>query len=323
MSGITLLFDAAIEYERTHQLVLFTLLKKSELGRFLLGIPQVQEVTWEPERQLFDLHVKGEHSQCFLEIKMWSLLGDNQLQRQRNFLFERNTAAGYILLGPSWFEHRQEFLHSRMNLTEGCVRKLGYEELIDSLRKTLVSPCQQPDVAELVLAYKSALEEQYRKFLDPHSWKDTPNQKLFYYSLYRLVQERLHGIITTRIGFANNPSGGVATLTDIVPHQSLEMFGVKVELYCELVNGRLSIKFHAETKEDESKYKIRDRVRGALREALGNRYTLKDSGRLGEYMTACQVEHVNLDTESIETVADVFITVHQAMPKITELVASV
>jgi hypothetical protein len=134
-----------------------------------------------------------------------------------------------------------------------------------------------------------------------------------------LVQEQLRGI-RTRIWFANNPAGGVAILNDI-DWYPLVMSGVEVKLYHELVNGKLCIKFYAETKEAELKCKIRDRVRAALHGELGNQYILWDTGRVGEYMTACRVEHEHLDITNIERVAEVFTAVHQAMPRISELVA--
>ena len=57
MSGIELLFSASIEYERTHQLALFTLLRRSHLAETLLGIPDNPTILWEPRSQLFDLAV--------------------------------------------------------------------------------------------------------------------------------------------------------------------------------------------------------------------------------------------------------------------------
>src|SRR5262245_45546260 len=113
MSGIDLLLQTAIDYERTHQLALYALFEKSDLPEFFTAIRKIRPTEWEPERQLFDLGIWGESSRVLLEIKMWSSLTEEQLARQVAFLKTHGHRGGYVLLGTSWFELDNAMLGER------------------------------------------------------------------------------------------------------------------------------------------------------------------------------------------------------------------
>jgi hypothetical protein len=58
----------------------------------------------------------------------------------------------------------------------------SYEELIDALNRLLIAPGQPPDVYELALAYRNALDLQFTTLKNAaHSGR--AKDKLFYYSL--------------------------------------------------------------------------------------------------------------------------------------------
>lgn len=285
VSGVSLLLQTAIDYERTHQVALYSLFENSDLPELLAAVQRTRRTEWEPERQLFDLGLSDGTSRVLLEIKMWSSLTDQQLGRQVAFLKARGHRGGYILLGTSWFEFDDAMLGER---TEGLGTRLGYEQLIDALNRLLIRPGQPPDVYELALAYRNALESQFTTLKNAaHSGRE--KDRLFYYSLFWLLKQELQEF-KTAIYTVNNPGGPVYILNN-QSWESLDLNGVTVHLYYEVVNDRLCIKFHATTEDVANRLHIRDAVRRAAHAVLDGQLKLVDTGRLGASMTACQVEH--------------------------------
>ena len=302
MSGIDLLLRTAIDYERTHQLALFTLLSKSSLPAYLVGTANSAAspaVLWEPEGQLFDLAVVDGAKTTYIELKMWSGLSDSQQKRQHGFLLKNGGLGLYILLGTSWFEHSTDSIAGSFG---GIATKTGYEEVISALNRLMVAPGQSPDVYELALAYRNALQEQMDKLLT--AFKTPDGSKLFFYSMYHEIQKRLKSV-ETAIYTVNNPGGPVYILNCSDHWLPFSIGQLAGELYYEVVNGRLCIKFHSEAT-DKDKYTIRDRVRKAIKGVLGQKYRIVDSGRLGAYMTACQIDHDFCDISALDESAAVF-----------------
>jgi len=300
MSGIDLLLRTSIDYERTHQIVLFTLLSKSKMTEFLLNFANpTKEIYWEPERQLFDLAVEHDESTTYIEIKMWSSLTDSQFKRQVDFLKAKKTRGLYLLLGTSWFEHTE---NSISDMSEGSASRIGYDELISSLNKLMVAPSQPPEVYELALAYRNAVQEQYDRIRT--AYKSKEDEKLFFYAIYHEIQTRLEGMETS-IFTVHNPGGPVYILNSSDYWLGFNYEGVEGQLYYEIVNGRLCIKFYIEAPR-ETKYKLRDNLRDAIRKVYGADYKIIDSGRLGSYMTACQIEHDFSNIEDFDESARIF-----------------
>jgi hypothetical protein len=108
LSGTGLLFETAKEYERTHQLAIYTLLRRSDLAKYILGVDKEIKVNWEPQRQLFDLGIETDANSYFIEIKMWAGLSQDQHDRQNNFLQKNNYFGVYVFLGTTWFEYDKE-----------------------------------------------------------------------------------------------------------------------------------------------------------------------------------------------------------------------
>lgn len=316
MSGVDLLLQTAIDYERTHQVALYALFENSDLPYLLTALRRARPTEWEPEKQLFDLGISDNISQFFLEIKMWSTLTDQQLDRQVAFLKSRGHRGGYVLLGTSWFEFDDTMISTR---TEGLGARLGYEQLIGALNRLLVAPGQPPDVYELALAYRNALDFQFTTLKNAaHSGR--AKDKLFYYSLFWLLKQKLQEF-KTAIYTVNNPGGPVYILNN-QSWEPLELKGVAIELYYEVVDDRLCIKFHAASEDETSRRHIRDAVRHAAHAVLDGQFRLTDSGRLGAYMTACQVEHdFSLSTDTDKSVA-VFAGVGHSLPLIADKLRS-
>ena len=68
MSGVDLLLRTALDYERTHQVVLYTLFENSDLPELLISTRRTKTTEWEPEGQLFDLGLSSENSRVLIEI---------------------------------------------------------------------------------------------------------------------------------------------------------------------------------------------------------------------------------------------------------------
>jgi len=309
MSGIDLLLRTAIDYERTHQLAIFTLLEKSNFSSFLLGISDVQSVIWEPERQLFDLEVQSKSKKGYIEIKMWSSLTESQFERQKDFLTKNSYIGYYILLGTTWFEYLSGDIE---NKSKGIATKIGYKELISALNSLIITPDQSADVYELALAYRNALQEQFSMIKNAYTTNDSG--KLFFYSLYREIQKRIKNM-NTSIYTVNNPGGSVYILNNSDYWKKFSIGNVSGELYYEVVNGRLCIKFYSEA-EKKDKYMIRDRIRKAVKDVLSPKYKVIDTGRLGAYMTACQIDYDFTDIKKIDKSAVVFQDIANEFDKI-------
>lgn len=312
MSGIGLLFDTAIDYERTHQLAIYTLLKQSQLGNLLQGQDNSWEILWEPESQLFDLGLatSDTSSNTYIELKMWSSLGDNQKKRQSDFLNNKKAKGLYILLGTSWFEISSKDV---TNFSGGLASKIGYVELIELLNQIIVSGKETPDVLELALSYRISLEKQYQHITN--ACGGSARNKLFWYSIYDQIRAHIEKT-TGSIYTVNNPGGEVYILNDNNSWLSGTCDGVDVELYFEVVNGTLCIKFYAETDDKDKKRSIRDSIRGSIHNILDGKYNVVNAGRIDGYMTACQIEHDFSDISDIKRSAAMFDDVHTELQNI-------
>jgi len=315
MSGVDLLLDTAVNYERTHQVILYTLFERSDLSNLLLGVRRTRQTEWEPEGQLFDLGLPSGTSRVLLEIKMWSALTPGQLGRQVEFLKTHGYCGGYVLFGTSWFEFDESKLRES---TDGLGVRLGYEEIIDAINRLLVAPGQPLDVYELALAYRNTLDSQFRKLRDAvHSGS---RDRLFYYSLFWLLKQKLKEF-KTAIYTVNNP-GGLVYILNNQSWESLDLDGVATELYYEVVNDRLCIKFHAESKVGPTRRRIRETIRCAAHAVLDQQFKLIDTGRLGAYMTACQVKHDFSLLADLDKSVAVFAGVGRALPLIADRLRS-
>ncbi|MAT40208.1 MAG: hypothetical protein CL946_11460 [Ectothiorhodospiraceae bacterium] len=163
MSGISLLLETAERYERTHQLVLFALLKESSLSEHLLGAPRRKlhtdddkAIELEPSGGKFDLKIIFDSDiTAYLELKMWADFGYKQLQRQCAFLKDENARGFHILLGKAWFKHTPEEIDKE---SEGRAKKIGVADVIRALDNVLMQKDEKHDVHELALAYRNKLQ---------------------------------------------------------------------------------------------------------------------------------------------------------------------
>lgn len=280
------------------------------MSKVFLNIDSPKHFHWEPEKQLFDLAVQDDRTTTYIELKMWSSLSDTQFKRQVDFLKKKNSRGFYLLLGTSWFEHTEKSIKVKSN---DRAEKIGYDQLIHSLNKLMVIKGQSPEVYELALAYRNAVQEQYDRIRT--AYRNKQDEKIFFYAIYHEIQSRLK-VMETSIYTVNNPGGPVYILNSSDYWLTFTYKNTEAELYYEVVNGRLCIKFYINAP-NAIKYELRDKLRKAIRKVYSADYEIIDSGRLGAYMTVCQIDHdftnINNFDESAEIFSDVGLKLHKVL----------
>ena len=328
MSGLYLLLENSIDFERTHQIVLNTLFNKSNFAFHLLGMGTPVEAEWEAEKQLFDLGVSDGKTRVLMELKMWSSLSGGQLARQtarlKGFKNAGEDVMGrHLLLGTSWFEWEPDVL---LEESDNCSRRLGYEELIRALDSLLSSPGLGSDIRELASPYRDLLVKQFDKIKDAadDSVEQEKKGARYYYSLFWKLKNQLEKVGLERgkmwIHTATNAGGPVYILTDR-EWVAFQHKGMDVSLYYEVVNDHPCIKFTVDNpKKPPSRdtSPIREAIRAAAKNVLGSKYKLLNVGRYGEYMSACQLDINVGDVHTLDESAKVLLALHEALPLIAK-----
>jgi len=83
------------------------------------------------------------------------------------------------------------------------------------------------------------------------------------------------------------------------------------------------VKFSAATRDDNNKREIRQQVREATHRFLDGRCRVIDAGRLGDFMTACQIENDFTSIENLDRSARLFRDVDAALPHIGRTISPV
>jgi hypothetical protein len=233
MSGINLILGTALDYELTHQLAIYALLKESIKFSFFLSGLQSNEILWEPEKQLFDLGIAKDNYKIYLEIKLRSSLTVNQIKRQKSFLENAKYQVIYVLLGTSGFEYSNE---SIINLTANYGIRVGYSELLEALNKLIDEPGESCDVHELALSYRNNIHNQYQNILN--AYKSNKKDKLFYYSLYSEFQNKINNI-KTDISIFNKGAAVYNLCAQDWDQYPVIIHGTMTNVYYEISNDKL------------------------------------------------------------------------------------
>lgn len=186
MSGLDLLFSYSPNSEAVHQVALACLLKDRAIARSL-GLTGTPKNTFiESNGRLFDITVEMEDgSVSHVELKVNAILGDDQVERQRNFLESNRAEMIYILLGTQQFmspaqmhledwersgQHEISFsddgvliVGAKARLYETSPKRLSLENLISALSKA-ASDIEQPAIQDLAAAYRLCLENIRKTF---------------------------------------------------------------------------------------------------------------------------------------------------------------
>lgn len=315
MSGLQLLLNETLNHEKTHQSILKILFERTDLANRLGLAQHVKKVVTEPEGQSFDLELQSDQRRVLLEIKMWSSLNDRQIKKQKKVLtLNSDCLGGYILLGISWVEWDKRLLTELLGKE---IAWISYPHLIGAL-EGIVSA--EADVTELISSYRVGLENQVQRInrLRPF---DGEHPQQYYYAWYREIQKHLPDIIT-RIKTVHNRRESVYIIGDETWHR---ISGVpsKTWLYQEIVNGVFCIKFHSPEADKHTRSGIRGIIRKAVKTVFPTKYSIVETGRQGEYMTACQIKPdpvFNLD--SIPSAVQTFRDIHTALFDILDILRS-
>ncbi|MBK8068125.1 MAG: hypothetical protein IPK27_10985 [Rhodanobacteraceae bacterium] len=311
MNAIDLLFREAVSLERTHQLALWILLKEANFCKAITGRESSGEIRWEPERQLFDLAVVGpDQEKTFLELKMWGSLSGEQLARQSYYLLKNASSGVYVLLGTSSFEVSAERIRRE---THGRAIRVSYSELLAALQCICSSSGARAEVVDFAQAYANAIRDQVSLF--EMQAQDASNGKLYFYVRY----QRLINSLSTeaRIYTVNNPGGEVYILNFVDSYNNINIGKCHGQLYAELVNGRLCIKFWLDAPA-ETRRITRDELRALVREAMDSE-NFRNSGRLGNCMTVCSLEKDLSDPAQTDYAAQMICIVRRHFPELHRL----
>lgn len=310
--GLYLLLKDSFEYERSHQLVLATLLAHSKTFCFeLLGYEWPIEVQVEGDRMDLLITTAGGRK-GFVEIKLRSTLYDNQIVSHRKFIEEQNAIAHYLLLGYSSFEYNQQDLEKEIHPN---ARRLSYEELESALEALLSNSNELAGVKEIAVTYQQLLNQDRSRSRDTTSNKS--NHRLHHYSVFSEIKKHLK--MNTRMydaGFSRI----VLNPWDVL-HSPVTINGLSGKLFFEIENSRVVFKFYVPSDD----LKIKDRLRELILEECTTAYPFlrfkkgrkptklkpKDEKKDYPHFTACSTtSHDFADLSQIEKSAKFFTEIY-------------
>jgi hypothetical protein len=245
------LVDLLWDQEIFHQRVLHELLAETDLARRLElwdgGDRPI--IINEPFRGLFDLALTRDRTASpavLIELKAWSELGQNQLDRQAAGAIDARRA--YILLGRTYYQWRRQ--------TD--LRTIGLPELAVAVRETAAE--ESGATGELASAYARELAEQATVWANPL----TPDGRWTGLEFYRFYDEiREAWPPGARIYHATNPSGPDWILNAWDWAHVASSVWSDALFYWEIVGGRCRFKIEWKGPRESA-----SRARDAYREAL-------------------------------------------------------
>jgi hypothetical protein len=210
MNGLDLLLSYSPHSEAIHQMTLACLLKDVAIARSLglTGTPKDSFI--ETNGRLFDITVEMEDGLLsHVELKINATFGDDQVERQRNFVEGSQDEIIYILLGTQQFmtpaqlylghwegSYEQEIMISadgvitlgpKDRLYHTSPKMLNLDDLINALSEAAPG-IDQPAVQELAAAYLSCLEnirQTFKSFVSTHVAFWTDASWIGFYDLLR------------------------------------------------------------------------------------------------------------------------------------------
>lgn len=239
----------SIDFERTHQLILKTLLSDTNFVKHLTGVTIAEQakVHLEPYSSLFDLGVftKSEECLCLIELKMWSSLSKNQLDRQKSFLSKHQTVGLHILLGTTDLQYfKNEQYDEIADLTHNLSKKIGYKELINILDSYISENDSANTTVQMASDYKAALSSQEKYLIN--AWQNPKaHDHHRYYSTYSKIKNYLTDE-SFSIYTVNNHGGAVYILNDSNSWCGFKYKDYKFEIYQEILNNQLMLRIYSD-----------------------------------------------------------------------------
>lgn len=232
--------------ESTHQTVLKILLEQPAFLKSIaaLDLPSGYVVQSEPLGKLFDLGVKASDGSycCVFELKMWSRLSEGQLKKQVDYVKGKSLKCFHLLLGTSGIEYYKDGQIDELYHRSGQVsQKIGYPELISSLRDFIVYGNSADPVIGIAGEYMAALERQSSNI--ENAWL-SENDWLRHYSLYSQMRKYMKDGRFT-VYQVDNPSGGATIFNNQFSWHGFNFRGHEFQVYQEFHNSNLMIRIHS------------------------------------------------------------------------------
>lgn len=283
-----------IGYEITHQLILEKLFLEPAFFSAACGIDgEPVEVRREPYRGKFDLSVElKEGREMLIEMKMWSGLKDEQIDRQTAHLKEEDGRQGfYLLLGVSNYEYSPEMIVEK---SEGLSRKLSYADLLRGLEALLNKSPRSAIPDTLLEAYRDALIKQRDWLRDAWQHPETVHRHFYLYSAYRQMQDLMPDI-STRMFTGDRTADYILQTNDLwVP---FEHGGAVGQVFLEVFNGELTIRFAPDQGDKDALRAVRQQLVNYVEQELGSRYSdMITQGRISKWM---KIARLRLDFEAM------------------------
>ncbi|MBO9703650.1 MAG: hypothetical protein J7604_25825 [Sporocytophaga sp.] len=311
MSAINLLLQSAVDYERTHQIILYTLLKDINFQRLFLDIDVEQLPVWEPLRGKFDLGIavkkpfEAENISAVFELKMWSNISEGQLKSQKEYLYQNENVKGFhILLGTCDYEYKDDYFQ---NVFGGRSVKISTCDLVDKLEQYKDGSEVGEDIKELVEVYIEVLKGLMNdlNFAYKRQGRLTADH-FFYYSLYKKIQD-LSSEQNLRIYKVNNRNSPSYIINDIDTWMSINYQGYVFRLYQEILNGEYQIRLHSNPETpDIHKRVLKDLLLVKLSQSNLNLYDLEFRGKLTKYAILARKRLSFENEKDIEGAGDLF-----------------
>jgi hypothetical protein len=143
--------------ENIHYAILQIILETSPrfTGRFLqIDVPPTpSQVTIKPEGGIFDMRVLAASKPYYVEVKLWSLLSQEQFDRQTRFLQDADAKGRYLLFTKAADAWSADAIAARSDRLSQMVTPVALADALVDMETNL-----PPEVTELARAYRAALE---------------------------------------------------------------------------------------------------------------------------------------------------------------------
>lgn len=254
--------DNSIDFERTHQLVLKSLLADPDFATCLIDAPVNKDtkIYLEPHGGLFDLGLftKEGVCLCLIELKMWSSLSKNQLDRQQEFLKKHSLKGLHILLGTTDLQYYRDMNYDEIaDFTGNVSQKLGYKELIQVLNSFESANAGERTTVKMAREYRLALTKQ-ASYLDSAWLNPHAHEHHRFYSTYSKIQTYL-----TEENFSiytvNNRSGAVYIINDGGSWFGFSYKNQKFEIYQEILNNQHMIRIYSNNVPNDIRNEVKEK----------------------------------------------------------------
>lgn len=322
MSAISLFFKDALEYEKNHQLIIWRFLEDPKFIKILFGIDLIKpKIYWEYKNGLFDLAVaeSGNDPELMIELKMFSGLSQEQLQKQTEYIKQFNIQGAYILLGTSNIEYvKNEKNDDIKNKTEGYSQKIGYKELIEGLKKYQDVMEKGSDNFDLVLEYIYALKQQVGWINNCKKLKAEKRYDIYYYTIYQRIRDHhIDGKLYLDVYTEHNRGGPSYIMNDKGTWFEIEFEGFQFKLFQEILDGTHLIRLMRMSKHSNYQRSLAEKISKKLQEKNLFAKNYNHSMRVSKYMKIARKDLDFNNPDDLAFEANLLLETHKILKSIS------